>query len=437
MDAYLIDNFITKTNDKLYDLLSAYLVGFSKNKYNVGGKTFYNCFANDGYSFQFIVEASANSKKITPENIYIHHNSCHVWNLEIGPKLCAKNAYVITTDDGNLENATVIRFVNHNDSAQKYNIGEIIKAQVVGFVLNGNIYESEEEYKKAIIRNKSIEVGDNRMLPLRLLLNNSAKKSEVERNAKLPDEDRILKAKFKIGTCHKFSLSIAGKECPTYYATEVETLYGNMYIFFNMNLLDKPVEQFKKGDIFAGNIMLSGDVLLPENSANYQASTKKDLESVMNLIDLTGKSIKDIDTFGVIDDLASKKTRETKQLFGFCTDLPLHLKLNDGRTISINAPSFKDIYEGFSVAVNPKPFDYKRDNELNVTGYCKECLGKKIIGYKVTKYGKDVPDHVQSITPDSSRELILELEDGTKMIFSHWLMAEYMDFTVKLHKVDS
>ena len=93
--------------------------------------------------------------------------------------------------------------------------------------------------------------------------------------------------------------------------------------------------------------------------------------------------------------------------------------------------SFKDIYEGFNVTINPKPSENERDNDLDVAKYCKECLGKKIVGWKVTKYGEKVPDYVQDITSESPKELILELEDGIKMIFSHWLMAEYMDFTIK------
>jgi|GEM_PF-2560066 len=166
----------------------------------------------------------------------------------------------------------------------------------------------------------------------------------------------------------------------------------------------------------------------------YQAKTKGELETILKRLGLVGLSIKGIDTYGVIEDIAPNKMRVTEHRYGFCTDFPMVLKMSDSRTISINTLSFKDTYEGFSIAVNPDYSEYKnhRDNNLNVAKYCKECLEKKIIGYEVTKYGKNIPSGIQDTSSESSKELIIKLEDGTKMIFSHWLMAEYMDFNVEL-----
>lgn len=166
----------------------------------------------------------------------------------------------------------------------------------------------------------------------------------------------------------------------------------------------------------------------------YQAKIKGELETILKRLGLVGLSIKGIDTYGVIEDIAPNKMRVTEHRYGFCTDFPMVLKMSDSRAISINALSFKDTYEGFSIAVNPDYSEYKnhRDNNLNVVKYCKECLEKKIIGYEVTKYGKNIPNDIQDISSESSKELIIKLEDGTKMIFSHWLMAEYMEFNVEL-----
>ena len=166
----------------------------------------------------------------------------------------------------------------------------------------------------------------------------------------------------------------------------------------------------------------------------YRAKTKRMLEIILKRLNLIGLSIKDIDTYGVIEDITPSKMRTTKHRYGFCTDFPIVLELSDGRTISINALSFKDVYEGFSITVNPDYLEYKnhRDNNLNVAAYCKECLEKKIVDYEVTKYDKNVPNGIYDISSESSKELIIKLEDGTKMIFSHWLMAEYMDFDVEL-----
>lgn len=431
MDRYLIDKFIAKSDDELYKLMSSYFISESKDRIHVDNKTFHSYYPSDGYSFQFVVNTSTDKNdKTTVEDLYIHHNSCDVWDIKIGPKLRATNTYAISTD--NDDRTAVIRFINHDEGLLKYKEGKKIRAQVVGFVLNGNIYESEEAYEKAAKAGKVAKVDDNCMLPLCLLLNNNPKKPKAERDKIPPDDDRILTVKFKIESCHKFPLHIFGQDRPAYYAAGVETAYGHMYLFFNMDLLDKPVEQFKKGDIFAGNIMLSGDdAIYSEKDACYHASTKKELESIIERSNLVGRTIEDIDTYGVIDDLAPRKKRVTDHILGFCTDLPMLLKLSDERTIRINAPSFKDIYEGFNVTINPKPSENERDNDLDVAKYCKECLGKKIVGWKVTKYGEKVPDYVQDITSESPKELILELEDGIKMIFSHWLMAEYMDFTIK------
>ena len=167
---------------------------------------------------------------------------------------------------------------------------------------------------------------------------------------------------------------------------------------------------------------------------HLHAETAKELDAIMEAFGLSGRSIVNIDTLGVIEDITPKKIRIAKKRFGFCTDMPIHLDLSDGRTLSINAPSFKDIYEGFDITKNPEPSDHEHDSNLDVAEYCKECLGKKIVGYEVTKFGEDTPCDIQNITPEAPKKLIIKLEDGTKMIFSHWLMAEYMDFLVELPK---
>lgn len=166
----------------------------------------------------------------------------------------------------------------------------------------------------------------------------------------------------------------------------------------------------------------------------HHAKSSKFLKVILRHCKLIGLLIKNIDTYGVIEDIASKKMRADEYKYGFCTDFPMILELNDGRTISINASSFKDIYQGFSVVINPDLSNYKdyHDSDLNVAEYCKECLNKKIVGYDVVEYGSNCPKDIQDIAPESPKELILELEDGTKMKFSHWLMAEYMDFNVEL-----
>lgn len=167
---------------------------------------------------------------------------------------------------------------------------------------------------------------------------------------------------------------------------------------------------------------------------HLHADTAKELDVIMEAFGLNGLTIVDIDTIGVIEDIVPKKMRVAEKKFGFCTDMPIHLTLSDGRVISINASSFKNVYEGFDITKNPDPSDYEHDSDLDVAGYCKECLGKKITGYEITKFGKDVPDDIQNVTPESPKKLIIRLEDGTIMIFSHWLMAEYMDFLVELPK---
>ncbi|MBR2863806.1 MAG: hypothetical protein IKB97_09720 [Bacteroidaceae bacterium] len=167
---------------------------------------------------------------------------------------------------------------------------------------------------------------------------------------------------------------------------------------------------------------------------NLHADTAKELDVIMEAFGLNGLSIVNIDTLGVIEDITPKKTRIAEKRFGFCTDMPIYLELSDGRTLSINASSFKDVYEGFNITKDPESSDQEHDSDLDVADYCKECLGKKIAGYEVTKFGDDMPDDIQNITPESPKKLIIKLEDDTRMIFSHWLMAEYMDFLVELPK---
>ena len=242
-------------NDTFYEFL-LYFAKQAKITIEKGNKVFINSYTGDGYNLQFILEAIKKEKKIDIGSISIHHTSKHVWNLKVVTETRAKGAYLVTAKDGH--HGTVIKFVNHDSDSERYKEDEIVKAQVVGFVVSGNIYESEKEYEEATKDKARVDNGC--MAPFNLLINNSSKTTKSERDSTLPDEDRILTAKFTIKSCHKIPLHIFEHDFPTYYSMEVETPYGDMDLFFSIRTLDKLVKQFKKGDIFAGNIMLSGDV---------------------------------------------------------------------------------------------------------------------------------------------------------------------------------
>ena len=257
MDRNLFNMFIAELDDETFSLTPLYFVEKAKDKVAVGDKIFFNSYAGEGYSLQFIVDAVKNGEKIDVDNIFIHHTSPDVWDLKIASGTRTKDAYTVTTKDGH--HAAVIRFVNHNSGSDKYKDGDEIKAQVVGFVLNGDIYENEKAYEEDT-KNQKFKIADNCMMPLRFLINNSVNKSKEEKDAINPDDDRAMAAKFIVKSCHKVPLHIFEQDFPAYYSMEVETDYGDMHLLFPMNALNKPVKQFKKGDIFAGNIMLSGDV---------------------------------------------------------------------------------------------------------------------------------------------------------------------------------
>lgn len=257
MDRYLFEMIVTKLEDETYSNTALYFAKETQQKITIGDKVFLNYYPNDGYSLQFVVEAEKKGKRLNVGDIDIHHNSPDVWNLRIGAKTRAENTFLVTTKENDY--ATVIRFVNYNDDKNHYKEGDIVKAQVVGFVINGNIYESEEAYKKAT-KNQKYTIADNTMLPLKVIINNLAKKPKKEKESIPAEDDRIVAANFKVKSCHKNPLHIFGQDFPAYYAMEVETEYGNMHLFFATSALEKPIEQFKKGDIFVGEIMLSGNV---------------------------------------------------------------------------------------------------------------------------------------------------------------------------------
>lgn len=167
---------------------------------------------------------------------------------------------------------------------------------------------------------------------------------------------------------------------------------------------------------------------------NYHAETEKELVSAIEEIGIINLSIIDIDTPGVIGGFTPKKKRSAERKYGIATDWAILLKLSDDRTLSIYASSCEDTYEGFSITINPKPFEYERDNDFDVRGYFKECLKKKITGYEIIKYGNDDTYGAKNINSETPKYLVIKLEDGTKITFSHSLFDEYMNFGLELPK---
>ena len=158
------------------------------------------------------------------------------------------------------------------------------------------------------------------------------------------------------------------------------------------------------------------------------------LAAIVKSLKLIGLSIVSIDTPGVICSMTPKKKRAETGKYGITTDWSMILHLSDGRILSIYGASAEDTYEGFSITENPKPFEYERDNNLNVSGFFKDCLNKKIVDFKIETYDVEWIKSNETLDHRSPKSLILILKDGTKLIFTNPIMDGYMDFDVELPK---
>lgn len=256
MDRLLVTDFIAELDDDNIDGFFNMVLGNAQKRVEVDNKNYYNYYPYEN-NIQLIVDTTkVKDNNIELNDLYFHHTTPDVWNLKIVTKLKEpNNTYFATNTDGS--GGVIIRLVN-SAVLGEIKEGKKIKAQVAAFAINGRIYKDEKEYEKEH-KGQKFQIGTNTILPTHFLVNNNANLSKEEKEKKDHSLDCLLSIKAKVLTANKLELNMFDAQLRPYFCFEVQTDYGKLRIFFTVDMLRRNMKNIGEGNIFEGEIFISGD----------------------------------------------------------------------------------------------------------------------------------------------------------------------------------
>gem|GEM_PF-3472654 len=265
MDRYLFDKFVFEMDDELYDNSCMAFAKMAKNIIRKPGeeKVTFNYYPQNPERLQLVVEGMSDDKTVQIGNIRMHHVSDNVWELKIvGAIDKCDGSFLVSRPDG--KGLAAIRLVNEQVLGNIEN-GAIIKAQVVAFAVDINIYQDEEAYAESVSPSASDQkflMKDGLIVATPYLVNNNANLTEEERRNKEHCFDNLVDICGTITTCNKFSLNMFNMDLNNYYMANVMTDFGPLKLFIAQPLLPKDIERFGAGNVIVGKFLLSGDVCI-------------------------------------------------------------------------------------------------------------------------------------------------------------------------------
>lgn len=167
-----------------------------------------------------------------------------------------------------------------------------------------------------------------------------------------------------------------------------------------------------------------------------RAKTLEEVKDAIQKLDLIGRKILNIETFGVIPGYVNWEYIMDSREVGIETDGSVYFTLDDGRKISIYVDGFKGEYMGYLIERNVKDkyidecqnseFSERNANIIELLFY--DAIESKIKKLKFAmSEEKDGEDKKWPI-------LTLELDNGLNLIFDCDPMAEYMYMGLKYPK---
>lgn len=264
MDRYLFNEFVFPLDEDILDNFYKFILTSAQDKVEIGDKGYYNYYPQEDRGIQLIMETTKDGHKVGLDNMFFHHTSASVWKLKIIHALSKfPNTYMVSSEDG--DGAIIIRLVNEAVLGKELVPGDIIEAQVSGFAINGGIYENENDYDDIIPYSedgKKHMLADGALMPINMILNNSAMLTDDERENKDHFKDNILSFKGTIKLAKAYDLNMFDTDFPNYYYAIIDTNFGDLQIFFTRELLNKDMKGFGRGNIIHGELFLSGDVCI-------------------------------------------------------------------------------------------------------------------------------------------------------------------------------
>lgn len=278
MDKYIFEQFITKIEKEDAANFFKYILINAQERIDTKEKRYLQYYPQSNRGIKLIVETTKDKKgKFNLDGFKFHHTSEQEWTFQIVKSINSfPNTYVVKREDGT--GTSCIRLVNECILDQELKKGTIIKGQVCGIVMSGDIYKNEDEYRETVPvneeGNKTI-MNDGNLIALNLLKNNSAKLTEEERKSKDHRRDNLLTFKSQLKNVQEREISLFDIDLPNYYTATIDTNNGELDVIIPKSIVDKYKGKISNGNTIIGELLLSCDICIDKYKNKIEVNAEE------------------------------------------------------------------------------------------------------------------------------------------------------------------
>ncbi len=223
MDEYLFTKFIFPFKPNLKAGIYKTILLSAQDKLECSHNFYYNYYPQPQRGIQLVLETN---KQNEVKALMFHHTSDTLWKLKIISRI-DDNIYLVHSIYNNA--IFPIRLVNAQVLGGELKENNYIMAQISAFAIDGKIYKNKDEYK-----------------------------DEIDLN----DFGILTNIKGTIKKVASYKLWMYFIDLPQYYCLILDYNNEEIPIFIPNDFISSKITRFGKGNYFAGNILISGDVCL-------------------------------------------------------------------------------------------------------------------------------------------------------------------------------
>lgn len=258
MDRILLNKYFGELSKELENKFYGIVLSQSQKKVEYKKKGNYIYTPND--DIELIMNTDKDEKKITLTNVDVHVKTDTTWKFKIVKELkVIEDSYIVEL--ASKKASFVLRLVNSICLGKDVKEGDILEGNVVGFVINSNLYPTEDDFIKNLPELEEDEASmtaDGSILPIHLINNHNGK----VKGEKFSADDLLMTVKGPIRDIEQFKINMNGNEFMPYFKAYIDTALGELPIVFNARSLPAGTKGFNPGYIMVAEVLISADVCI-------------------------------------------------------------------------------------------------------------------------------------------------------------------------------
>ena len=223
------------------------------------------------------------------DQLHVHCGGRNIWDMvctdiDLSPKDMSKTERILMLSRGEVNPGMLPIDIFDADVLPSFLKGDRISLQVVAPCLDVNYYATQEDYDKAMPRDKHGKqwgMANGSLAPLCMLVNHNPDTYDKEKDY---ESDYYIHFCATVKSLHLGLFELEEVKEPTFIMCKADTLYGELDFMHSIDQVPEEMrENIKVGSIISGVCIITGDAVIQE----YENGIVKDFDHDLRLLRYT------------------------------------------------------------------------------------------------------------------------------------------------------